>query len=189
VIQSDLLAPRVEVENDNLYTLEGFLSTVKVFAEGTVQGVYMYVGHDSNRNFRRRGLVNVAAFLAHVKTVAVHDRMCDERNVDGIEKKYPLSNSCGQFGQTYQNLRCSATESFMECPPDPGMQVSAVAVSSKSDGGGTSTASDAKNGPPEFFCGPRLYFPFTGYYDGETSTVMNEEPFANRGESLAGLPP
>lgn len=56
----------------------------------------------------------------------------------------------------------------MECPPDPGLQMTAVAPLAVSDG------------PPPFFCGPRRYFPFTGYYDAESDTVRNEEPFANR---------
>ena len=62
----------------------------------------------------------------------------------------------------------------MECPPDPGMQMTAVAPLTSSD----SLADD--DGSPAFFCGPRRYFPFTGYYDDESNTIRNGEPFANR---------
>lgn len=53
--------------------------------------------------------------------------------------------------------------------PDPGLQMKAVAplVSSEVQ-------------PPPFFCGPRMYFPSTGYYDAEYNVVRNQEPFANR---------
>lgn len=143
-----------------------------------MQGTYFYVGHSTirERENRKRGLVNIAAFLAHSKTVAVHDSVCDEQNVDGISDKFPISNACGQFGQTYQNLRCDISESDMECPPDPGLQMSAVAPLA---------SSDVQNGPPPFFCGPRMYFPFTGYYDGESNTVSNDVPFANRGKTAS----
>mmetsp|Transcript_32531 Transcript_32531/g.56670 ORF Transcript_32531/g.56670 Transcript_32531/m.56670 type:complete len:1231 (+) Transcript_32531:177-3869(+) len=176
-IESDLLTPRVEIDDENLYSLDGFLSALKVLADGTVQGLYFYVGHGTftNYNHRKRGLVNVAAFLAHSKTEAIHNSICDERNVDGIEGKFPLSNSCGQHGVIYQNLRCTPDEAFMECPPDPGLQMSAVAALTSSDG-----AVADPNGPPAFFCGPRMYFPFTGYYDGESKTIRNDEPFSNR---------
>lgn len=59
-----------------------------------MQGKYFYVGHGDRSN-ALRGLVNVAAFLAHSKTVAVYDSICDEQNTDGIENKFPVSNSCG----------------------------------------------------------------------------------------------
>jgi len=172
-IESELLAPRVDVDDENLYSFEGFLSSLKVLADGTVQGTYFYVGHSTSRDrtFQKRGLVNIAAFLAHSKTVAVHNSICDEQNVDGINDKFPLSNACGMYGTTYQNLRCAAGESFYECPPDPNLQMTAVIPLARSD---------PQNGPPPFFCGPRSYFPFMGYYDGESNTVRNEAPFANR---------
>lgn len=93
-IEEDLLTPRVDVDDVDLYSFRDFLSTLQVFAEGSVAGKYFYVGHE-DRIKRRRGLVNVAAFLAHSKTVAVYNSVCDERNVDGTQGKFPLSNSCG----------------------------------------------------------------------------------------------
>lgn len=68
----------------------------------------------------------------------------------------------------------------MECAPDPALQMTAVAALDRASVGAVADA----YGPPPFFCGPRRYFPFTGYYDGESNTVRNEEPFANRGEFI-----
>ena len=118
-IKSKLLTPRQSIDDKKIYSFEGFLSSLRVLASGTVQeGIYFYVGHDvaRDRAYRKRGMVNVAAFLSHVKTVAVYDSVCDEQNVDNINKKFPLSNACGQNGLNYQNMRCSPDESFMECP-------------------------------------------------------------------------
>lgn len=33
---------------------------------------------------------------------------------------------------------------------------------------------------PPFFCGPKQYFPFTGYYDADTNEILNESPSKNR---------
>jgi hypothetical protein len=174
-IETDLLTPRVPINNDKMYSFEGFLSSMKVFADGTVQGIYFYVGHDSSTVNRKRGLVNVAAFLAHVKTIAIYNSMCDERNIDGIDDKYPISNSCGQFGQLYQNLRCPSGEVFMECPPDPGLQMTAIAPLQSED-----NQDSDENNFPEFFCGPRRYFPFTGHFERKSNTVNNEQAFTSR---------
>jgi hypothetical protein len=121
----------------------------------------------------QRGLVNIATFLAYSMAVAVSNSVCDEQNVDDIEGKLALSNACGQLGTSYQNLRCSPLETHMECSPDPGLQMTAVASLTKIGG---------KNGPPPFFCGPKAYFPFMGYYDVESDVIRNNEPFANRGK-------
>ena len=162
----------------SLYTFKGFLQALKEIAEGAIEGKYFYVGSGArtNRVNRKRGLVNIAAFLAHTKTVAVGDNICDEQNVDGIEGKFPLSNACGQYGDSYQNYRCSIEETFMECPPDPSLQMSAVAPV----GSASIVVGGAVTTPPPFFCGPREFFPFVGYYDSVSRTVQNNAPYANR---------
>jgi len=176
-IERKILTPRVEINDENLYTFDEFLASLRVLADGTVPGFYFYVGHSttSNRNNRLRGLVNIAAFLAHVKTETIYHSICDERNVDSIEGKFPLSNACGQYGVSYQNMRCGPEESHMECPPDPRLQMTAIAPLTEFD-----PAIAEQNGAPEFFCAPKEHFPFTGYYDGESSTLINKQPFSNR---------
>ena len=66
------------------------------------------------------------------------------------------------------DMRCDVGETFMECAPDPNMQMSAIVTG---DGNGQ---------PPPFFCGPKTYFPFTGYYDNGAASIVNDIPFMNR---------
>jgi len=135
-----------------LFSFNGFAEVLFDMASGAVDGKYFYVGHGrtTNRNLRKRGMVNIAAFLAHAKTNGFQNSDCDETNVDFLisdesRRKYPLSNSCGQYGDSYQDERCDVGESFMECPIDPNMVVSAVP--------GTDDTSYKE--PPAFFCGPK----------------------------------
>ncbi|KAL3766856.1 hypothetical protein ACHAWO_002294 [Cyclotella atomus] len=67
----------------------------------------------------------------------------------------------------HQDMRCNKDEAHMECKPDPSMQMTGVA----------SESADAR--PPPFFCGPRPYFPFTGFYDSMDNTIHNDVPLAN----------
>ncbi len=135
-----------------LFSFSKFAEVLFDMASGAVEGKYFYVGHGrtTNRQLRKRGMVNIAAFLAHAKTNGFQNNDCDERNVDflmpdGTTRKYPLSNACGQFGDSYQDERCDVSESFMECAPDPNMLVSAV----------PDTDGDSYKNPPAFFCGPK----------------------------------
>lgn len=135
-----------------LFTFNKFVEVLFDMASGAVEGKYFYVGHGrtTNRNLRKRGMVNMAAFLAHAKTNGFQNSDCDERNVDFLmpddtTRKYPLSNSCGQYGDSYQDERCDVSELFMECAPDPNMLVSAV----------PSNDDTSYKSPPAFFCGPK----------------------------------
>jgi hypothetical protein len=179
-IQTNILTPREVIDDENLYSFDGFLSSLEVLADGTVQGLYFYVGRDisSDPANRERGLVNIAAFLAHSKTVAVLNSVCDERNIDDVGGKFALCNACGQHGSSYQNMRCAPSEAHMECPPDPGLQMTAVAPL---------TWTNENDGPPPFFCGPKEYFPFMGYHDAESGALIINEPFANRGKPAPSL--
>ena len=83
-----------------LFTFNKFVEVLFDMASGAVEGKYFYVGHGrtTNRNLRKRGMVNMAAFLAHAKTNGFQNSDCDERNVDFLmpddtTRKYPLSNS------------------------------------------------------------------------------------------------
>ena len=84
-----------------------------------------------------------------------------------------MSNACGQYGMSYQgtfpdlclpchlfhvdhfahcvhfilDMRCEKHEAFMECRPNPLMQMAAV------------PRENAEAHPPPFFCGPKKYFP------------------------------
>eukprot|EP00804_Cyclotella_cryptica_P010088 CCRYP_018038-RD/>CCRYP_018038-RD protein AED:0.19 eAED:0.19 QI:308/1/1/1/0.81/0.70/17/2275/1193 len=168
-IEAKILTP-LTTDELGIYTFEGFTETLSLMATGITGSKSFYVGHGSNNaESQKRGLVNIAAFLAHVRTLSIEANTCDELNRDFINQtQYPLSNACGQYGASYQDMRCDTDESFMECKPDPEMQVTGVAKDNPS------------GQPPPFFCGPKEFFPFTGYYDSAQSSVINDVPKANR---------
>ena len=78
---------------------------------------------------------------------------CDENSWDLVNGKYPLSNACGQLGQSYQDYTCSDAEKIMECPVDKNMKLKAV------------TNAKWWGAPEPLFCGPKTAYPFTGYWD------------------------
>lgn len=50
----------------------------------------------------------------------------DENNWDSIDGKYPLSNACGQQGQSYEDSHCSEEEVHLECSIDANMSIVGV---------------------------------------------------------------
>ena len=67
--------------------------------------------------------------------------------------KYPLSNACGQLGQSYQDYHCSEAEKHMECKVDPQMSIKGT------------THAKWYGAPGPMFCGPKSEYPFTGFWD------------------------
>ncbi len=78
---------------------------------------------------------------------------CDENSWDTVGGKYPLSNSCGQLGQSYQDYTCEADEEYMQCNVDPNMQLTAT------------TNSKWYGAPGPLFCAPKSTYQTTGYWD------------------------
>ena len=68
-------------------------------AEG-VAGKKFYIGDDDVENGHVYGLVNIAAFLAQSMKETIQYDACDENSWDLVGGKYPLSNACGQLGQS-----------------------------------------------------------------------------------------
>ena len=71
------------------------------------------------------------------------------------------------FMKLLQDMRCDKDEAFMECKPDPSMQMTGISTET------------AQPKPPPFFCGSRQFFPFTGYYDSIDDSVKNDSPSSN----------
>ena len=67
--------------------------------------------------------------------------------------RYPISNSCGQLSQSYQDYKCPAGEEYLECPVDPDMTITAT------------TNAKWYGAPGPFKCGPTSLYPTTGYWD------------------------
>ena len=88
---------------ESIYTFESFMSNLELMAKGIKDGRYFFVGKGSSTETRQRGIVNIAAFLAHARTLSIESNTCDEPNTETIEPtQYPLSNACGQYGLSYQ---------------------------------------------------------------------------------------
>jgi len=107
----------------------------------------------------RYGLVNIAAFLAQSHNEGILANACDEYHLDAIDGKYPISNSCGQFGDDYQEYTCSSNaERAMECPSVPTMNAAAASSGKYAD--------SLYEHRPNFYCGPDEEV--TGAFNPET---------------------
>ena len=80
---------------------------------------------------------------------------CDENNWDVINGRYPLSNSCGQLQQSYQDYTCQKDMEHMACDVDINMETKAT------------TQATWYGAPGPLFCAPKSKQPFTGYWDYE----------------------
>jgi hypothetical protein len=128
-----------------------------------VANKFFYMGDDCP-NGHKYGLVNIAAFLAQSMKETIKYNACDENSWDFVKGRYPISNACGQLGQSYQDYKCSVEEAHMECPVNPNMKIKA------------STNAKWYGAPAPLFCGPKTDYPFTGYWD---HSVECNKPWAN----------
>lgn len=145
--------PRSTWLQSTVYRYAGFIAGIRVMYQTGVASKTFYMGEDSQANGHLYGLVNIAAFLAQSMKETIQYDACDENSWDLVNGKYPLSNACGQLGQSYQDYHCSAEEAHMECPVDKNMRIRA--------------ATNAKwyGAPQPLYCGPKTAYPYTGYWD------------------------
>jgi len=106
--------------------------------------------------------VNVAAFLAQAVQDTIQFDACDENSWDSVGGLYPISNACGQFGQTYQDAVCSAEDDSiaggsMSCSVDETMVLSAH------------THAFWYGAPQPLYCGPTSVYPSVGYWDPDAT--------------------
>eukprot|EP00804_Cyclotella_cryptica_P016182 CCRYP_005704-RA/>CCRYP_005704-RA protein AED:0.09 eAED:0.09 QI:0/0.84/0.78/1/0.92/0.85/14/873/1725 len=136
-----------------VYHFDDFRESLNIMSTEGVAGKTFYIGEDV-QNGHVYGLVNIAAFLAQSMKETIQYDACDENSWDLVNGKYPLSNACGQLGQSYQDYHCSEEEKHMECPVDPNMSITAV------------THAKWYGAPGPLFCGPKTEEqPFSGYWD------------------------
>ena len=96
-----------------VYSFDGFFDGLKVMHTQGVAGQKIYLGgHENGLNegcehCLMYGLVNVAALLAQAMKETIRYDACDENSWDrvGADEMYPISNACGQLGQSYQVRR------------------------------------------------------------------------------------
>ncbi|EJK55173.1 hypothetical protein THAOC_25123 [Thalassiosira oceanica] len=93
--------------------------------------------------------VRLTLLLVAVASVA----LAVENSWDLVNSRYPLSNACGQLGQSYQDYSCSPGEEHMQCQVDPTLQITAT------------THASWYGAPAPLFCGPKSTYPFTGVWD------------------------
>ena len=113
------------------------------------------------------GLGNIALFFANGLQLSIEkDDSCDEINEQMTDDKFPISNSCGQRGLSYQDMVCS-DDTTMACAVDLDMELTAA------------TFSREVGSPPPLTCAPRSQMPYTGYWDTELIREENSEAYAN----------
>ena len=155
--------PSMQWEPSSVYRYSDLLSALRVMYNDGVAGKYFYMGDDSPDGYKY-GLVNIAAFLAQSMKETIQYNACDENSWDLVNGVYPVSNACGQLGQSYQDYKCSADEAHMECPVNPNLKIKAT------------TNAKWYGAPAPLYCGPKTDYPFTGYWD--YSAECNK-PWAN----------
>jgi predicted chitinase len=135
-----------------IYRYQGFRDGLEVMHEDGAGGSYFYLGGGSEIGYKI-AMTNIAAFFAQSMKETIKYDACDENSWDLIGGKYPLSNACGQLGQSYQEYHCPEDERHMECDLDPNMKITAV------------TSAKWYGAPAPLFCGPKEEIPFTGFWD------------------------
>ncbi|KAL7544978.1 hypothetical protein ACHAWF_008347, partial [Thalassiosira exigua] len=153
------------------YTFADFMVGLEVAVYQLPRNKAFFVGEGAPGRLPRLsgaeyGLVNIAAFLANAMEEGIRIDSCDEWNTDfmfdGLREKYPLSNSCGQHGRSYQDEECQPNEPF-QCAANNAMQLSAV-------------YGNSVQGIPPFMCAARIFDGgeeiFPGYYDSVEKRVI-----------------
>jgi hypothetical protein len=149
------------------YTLDDMLASMTYMAETGVGGRKFYIGESKMGDGVKYGVVNAAVFLAQAYKEAIQFDACDENNWQLVNERFPLSNSCGQLGMSYQDMHCREDEAFMECPVKKDMEQYAL------------TSALWFQAPGPFKCGPKSKFPTTGFWDYDLGRENNEDAFAN----------
>jgi hypothetical protein len=154
------------------YQFGDFVQALRPMSVGGVGGgdveTFFYIGQTDNRGIVH-GLVNVAAFLSQASVISIKYDACDEFNMDKTDftQKYAISNSCGQWGRSYQDEVC--TSASMTCDVDVDIQMTAV------------TSLNEEMAPPAFYCKAKdSATDFTGFWDRSTGTLDETFPFSNR---------
>jgi hypothetical protein len=125
-----------------------------------------YLGDAARPDAGAVGLVNVAVFLSQALADSVAAGSCDEVNRDAAgDGLLARSNACGQFGLSYQDMRCGDAERHRECEPRGGMDARAEP--------------NGRPGTP-FYCGPTSKYPFTGTAEYGAGGAEEEGPASNR---------
>jgi predicted chitinase len=145
-VLSELQGRSVTIDNQVLrsstvYKSADMIAAVRVMASSGAGGMKLDVGSEQEgANAYRYGLANLAAFLAQAMKESIKYNACDENNWDLVNGVYPLSNACGQLGQSYQDYQIDPAT---DCAVDLNMQITAT------------THAKWYGAPPPLRCGPK----------------------------------
>lgn len=114
------------------YHFSDFTESLRKMVDIGFDSNYFYIGQgqqNDNKAAEANGaaLINVGLFLAYAIEMSILDDACDEHNTQMVNGRYPVSNSCGQYGLNYQDMVCDDfLDAGKECPFDPNQSFSAV---------------------------------------------------------------
>jgi hypothetical protein len=158
--------PSLQWKPSTVYRFEDMMVALENMWTVGMGSLFLYTGEPSApaETNRRYALVNIAAFLSQSMQETIRYNACDENSWDivGPANKYPISNSCGQVGQSYQDYQCSAEDAHMQCKVDPNLELRAT------------THAQWFGAPAPLFCGPKSKFPYSGFWDYSWSLPWND---------------
>lgn len=130
----------------------------------------MWLGDKCGSVAKKQAKINMASFLGQAMRETIIYDACDENNWDlwfadvykepesppeFVSAFYPMSSSCGQLGQVYEDYDCPDA-----CPKDSGMEIIG------------STNAQWIGAPPPLFCGPKSKYDGLGYVSAFPSLYM-----------------
>lgn len=134
--RKDLIESKVLVSYDGVsglaypskqYTFGAFMQSLGVMGVDGFGADFKFLLYEFDSEKWVHGMVNLAAFLANCMVESIENDSCDELNWQNSGGKYPISNSCGQEGRSYEDENCvQGTTEFMSCDVDTDMYVTAV---------------------------------------------------------------
>jgi len=164
--------PTNEWEPSSVYRFDDMVVALQKMWTTGIGALRLYMGDGvdgvTKEQAKKYALVNIAAFLAQSMQETIQYNACDENSWDLVGGRYPLSNACGQLGQSYQDYQCSAAEAHMACEVDPEQALVAT------------TNAKWYGAPAPLFCGPKTMYPETGFWD---HTIECNKPWADPPET------
>ena len=189
VVIDDTLFLYQGIEPSTVYRFQGFIDGLNVMVHDGVAGKHFYLGSNDGPNGHMYGLVNIAAFLGQSMKETIQYDACDENSWDLVDGTYPLSNACGQLGQSVSVvvadnficctcvillpshvLLCHFCTFFLlspqyqdyHCSEEEKHMECAVDLNMSIRG---NTNAKWYGAPGPMFCGPKSEYPFTGKWD------------------------
>lgn len=153
--------PTKPASPSKVYKFEDFMKALEKL-KGK-ENFRMWLGGGCGVDAKKRALVNMAAFLGQAMRETIIYDACDENNWDKwradvfkestsppeiLAALYPMSSSCGQLGQSYEDYDCPDA-----CPKDASMEITAT------------TNAGWIGAPPPLFCGPKAKYDGLGYWN------------------------